>query len=72
MQLSQKQIIFFQFFAAFLKSRINSKQFGKKDDPDRILFLILRTPKTYSDKCVKSPVSEDASTSNMGNVSMHC
>ena len=32
----------------------------------------LRTPKTWSDKCLKCPVSEDPPTSNIVNVSKHC
>ena len=32
MQLSEKKKTFYQFFAAFLKSRLNFKHFGKKDD----------------------------------------
>ena len=32
----------------------------------------LRTPKTWSDKCLKCLVSEDPSTSNIVNVSKHC
>ena len=36
------------------------------------VFSKLRTPKTESDKRLKSPVSEDASTSNMVNVPKHC
>ena len=39
MQLSQKKNVFPQFFAAFLKSRLNFKYFEKKDDPH--LFCIL-------------------------------
>ena len=35
MQLSKKQKTFYDFFAAFLKSRLNFKCFGKKDDPHR-------------------------------------
>ena len=35
-------------------------------------FWKLRTPKTWSDKCLRSPVSEDPSTSNMVNVPNHC
>ena len=31
-------------------------------------FLELRTPETWSDKCLKSPVSDIPSTSNMVNV----
>ena len=34
-QLSQKQKTFSQFFAEFLKSRINFKYFENKDDPHR-------------------------------------
>ena len=36
------------------------------------VFPKLQTPKTWSDKCLKSPVSEDPSTSNMVNVPKHC
>ena len=36
------------------------------------LFPKLRTPKTWLDKCLKSPVLEDNSTSNMVNVLKHC
>ena len=36
------------------------------------VFSKLRTPTTESDKCLKSPVSEDASTSNMVNVAKNC
>ena len=32
MQLSQKQKTFFQFFSAFLKSRLNLEHIQKKDD----------------------------------------
>ena len=32
------------------------------------VFSKLRTPKTYSDKCLKRPVSENPSTSNIANV----
>ena len=34
MQLSQKQITFSQFYAAFWKSGLNFECFEKKDDPD--------------------------------------
>ena len=36
------------------------------------VFPILRTQKTWSDKCLKSPVLDDPSTSNMVNVPKHC
>ena len=32
----------------------------------------LWAPKTWLEKCLKSPVSEDPSTSNMVNMSKHC
>ena len=34
-------------------------------------FPKLRTPKTWLDKCLKSPVSDDRFTSKMANVPMH-
>ena len=36
------------------------------------VFSKLRTPKTWPDKCLKSPVSEDAWKSNMVNQPKHC
>ena len=36
------------------------------------VFLKLRTPKTWLDKCLKSPVLEDPSTSNMVDIPKHC
>ena len=36
------------------------------------VFPILRTPKRWLDKCLKSTVSEDPSTSNMVKVPKHC
>ena len=36
------------------------------------VFPKLRTPETWSDKCLKSLVSEDASASNMVNTPNHC
>ena len=35
MQLSQKQKIFSEFFAAFLKLRLNLEHFGRKYDPHK-------------------------------------
>ena len=35
MQLSEKQKSFSEFFASFLKSRLNFKYCEKKDEPDR-------------------------------------
>ena len=72
MQLSQKQKTFSQFLCAFLKSLLNFKYFEKKMTPRDFVFPKLRTPKTWSDKCLKSLVSEDLSRSNMVNVPEHC
>ena len=36
------------------------------------LFSKSRTPKTWSDKCLKSPVSEEPSTNNMLKAPKHC
>ena len=71
MQLSQKHDTFSRFFAEFFKSRITFKYFEKKDHLIDFIFPNLRPPKTWSDKCLKSPVSEDHSTGNMVNVPNH-
>ena len=39
MQLSQKQKKFSQFFLPFLKSRLNFKDFEKKNDPHTFFIL---------------------------------
>ena len=36
------------------------------------VFPKLRTPKKLLDKCLKSPISENPSTSNMVNGPQHC
>ena len=71
-QLDKKQIIFSQFFAALLKSKLDSEHFGKKMTLIDSAFPKLQTPKMWLDKCLKSPVSEDPLTSNMVNRSKHC
>ena len=68
MQLSLKQKNLSQFFAAFLKATLNVKYFEIKTTLLDFVFPKLRTPETWSDKCLKSPVSDIPSTSNMGNV----
>ena len=35
MQLSEKEKAFSEFFCSFLKSKVNFKYFGGKDDPQR-------------------------------------
>ena len=72
MQLYQKGKIFSEFFTAFLKSRLNFKHFNKNLTLINLAFLKLRTPKAWSDKCLKSPVSEDSSRSHMVNAPNHC
>ena len=39
MQLSQKQKTFSEFFAAFLKFRVNFEYFEKTDDPHRFFIF---------------------------------
>ena len=71
MQLSQKQKTFCEFFAAFLKFRLNFKYFKQNMILIGFVFRKLRTPKTWSDKCLKSRLSEDPSTSNIVNELKH-
>ena len=72
MQWSQKQKTFPQFSAAFLKFKLNFKYFEKKVSRMVFVFPKLRTPKAWSDKSLKTPVSPNPSTSNMVNVPKHC
>ena len=64
MQLSEKQKAFSEFFAGVLKSTLYFEYFETKMTLKAFVFLKLRTPKSRLDKCLKSPVSEDLSTSN--------
>ena len=72
MQLSQKQKIFSQFFAAFLEARLNFEHYEKKIILTAFVFLKLRTLKTRLYKCLKGLVSGDPLTSNKVNVPKHC
>ena len=72
MQLSRKEKTFSKFFAAFLKYSLHFKHFEKKMTLMAFLFPKLRTPKTWVDKFLKSPVSEGPWKSNMANVPKHC
>ena len=72
MQLSEKQKSFSQFFAEFLKSTLNFKMLEYRLTLIDFVLSKLRIPKTESDKRLKSPVSDDPSTSNMVNVPKHC
>ena len=71
-QLSQKPDTFSRFLPEFLKSSFNFKHFEKKVTLIAFVFRNLRTPKTKFDKCLKSLVSKDPSTSNMADVPKHC
>ena len=73
MQLSEKQKSLSQFFAPFLKPRLNFDDFEKKKmTPTAFVFPKLRTIKTWLDKCLKTPVLDDPLTRNMVNVPKHC
>ena len=72
MQLSQKQKIFSQFFAAFLKSRLILNILKKTMSLTAFVFPKLRTLKTWLDKCLKIPVLEELLTSNMEKVPKDC
>ena len=72
MQLSQKEKTFSEFFARFLEPTINFKDLKKNMTLIDFVFPKLPTTKTPSDKCLKSRVSENPSTSKMVNVPQHC
>ena len=73
MEISQKQKTFSQFFAAFLKSRLNFEYFEtKKMTLTAFVFPKLKNPKTWLDKCLKSPFSEDSYRRNLINVPKDC
>ena len=72
MQLSQKQNTFSNFFFHFQNLNgilnISKKEITLLAD----VFLNLRTPKTWLDKCLKTPVSDDPLTNNVVNAPKHC
>ena len=65
MQLSQKQKSLSEFLDAFWKSMLNFEYFEKKMTLTAFVFPKLRTLKTWLDKCLKTPVSENPLKSNM-------
>ena len=68
-QLPQKQKTFNGFYAVFLKSGIDFTYFWENDDAQRFFISeILAFVKTSSDKCLKGPISDKPSSSNMVNV----
>ena len=68
LQLSEKEKTFSQFLAAFLKSRLIFQDLKKKLTLLAFALLNVRTAKTWLDKYLKSPLSDDLSTSSMVNV----
>ena len=65
-QLSHKRKIFSEFSFAFSKFGFNFKHFQNKRWPSWLMyFWTYALRNTWLDKCLKSPVSEDHSTSNM-------
>ena len=63
---------FFLIFCAIFEISLNFKHFLKKMTLIAFVFPKLRTPKLWLDNSIKSPVSEDPRTSNMGDVRKHC
>ena len=74
MQLSKKRKIFSEsiFFFPYFKFRFNVEHFQKKWPWQHMYFWTYVLPKTWLDNCLKSPVSEDPSTSDMVNGPKHC
>ena len=72
MQLSEKRKTIRFFFVHFLNLYSFLDIFRKKMILWADVFLNLWTLKNGLDKCLKSLVSEDPSTSNMGNGTKHC
>ena len=72
MHLAKKQNIFSKYFSAFFQSALNFKHFQKKRWPSYLMyFRNYRPRKTCLDKCLKTPVWEDLSTSDMVNSPKH-
>ena len=65
MHLSQNQKIFSQLLCAIFKCPLNFQHFLTKMTLIAFVFPKSRTPKTWLDKCLKSPFSEAPSTGNM-------
>ena len=67
----RKKKVFLNIFLHFRSLDSILKIFKKKMTLIADVILNLRTPKMWLDKCLKSPVSEHPSTSNMVNGSKH-
>ena len=64
--------LFLQFLLHFQNLSEILNALNKKMTLTAFVFRKLRTPKTWSGKCLKKLVSEDVSRNNMVNVSRHC
>ena len=74
LRLSQKQkLISVFFFFTFSKFRFKFEHFQKKRRPSQLMyFWTYRLRHAWLDKCLKSHLSEDPSTSEMTNGPKHC
>ena len=71
-QLSEKYKVFLNFLLHFWNLDWIFNIMKQKITLTAFVVPKLRTPNTWLDKYLKSPVSEEASTSNMVNVHKHC
>ena len=72
-QLSLKQKNFSGFFSPFLTLRLYFQHIQKKTWPSQLMhFRSYGLRKPWFNTCLKSPVSEDISNSNMVNGPKHC
>ena len=72
MELYEKQNNFADVFAGFLKSRLNFEHFEKKDEPHTFCISGITDSEYAANKCLRSPVLEQPSTSNMVNGIKQC
>ena len=71
-QLSQKETFFLTFLLDFWNLQYILNILKQKMILIDFVFPKLRSPKTWWDKCLKSSVSEEPSTTNMVNIPKHC
>ena len=72
MQLSVKKKVFLNLFLLFWSQAEILNLLKKNMTLIAFVFRKLQTPNTSWDKCLKSPVSENPSRSNIGHVRKHC
>ena len=71
MHLSQKEKSFSEYSCAFFESALSLEHFQKKMTLIAYVFRNYRPQKTYLDKCLKAPVSEDPLTADMVSAPKH-